>query len=51
LELLEKGDTRPLHQAIDSIRAKNPAAVRSDIANVHLFAHWPNATPQPQHKL
>jgi serine/threonine-protein kinase len=36
LELLEKGDTRPLHQAIDSIRAKNPATVRSDIANVWL---------------
>jgi TolB-like protein len=30
LEFFEKADTRPLHQAIDSIRAKNPAAVREN---------------------
>jgi TolB-like protein/Tfp pilus assembly protein PilF len=29
LELDWKGDTRPLHQTIDSIREKNPAAVQS----------------------
>jgi serine/threonine protein kinase/Tfp pilus assembly protein PilF len=32
LEVNEKADTRPLHQAIDSIRTTNPAAVRA-IAN------------------
>jgi tetratricopeptide (TPR) repeat protein len=30
LEFFEKADTRPLHQAIDSIRAKNPAAVKEN---------------------
>jgi TolB-like protein/tRNA A-37 threonylcarbamoyl transferase component Bud32/Tfp pilus assembly protein PilF len=30
LEFFEKADTRPLHQAIDSIRAKNPAVVREN---------------------
>jgi TolB-like protein/predicted Ser/Thr protein kinase/Tfp pilus assembly protein PilF len=30
LEFFEKADTRPFHQAIDSIRAKNPAAVREN---------------------
>jgi TolB-like protein/tRNA A-37 threonylcarbamoyl transferase component Bud32/Tfp pilus assembly protein PilF len=32
LEFIEKADTRPVHQAIDSIRATNPAAVKGDIA-------------------
>lgn len=32
LEVDEKADTRPLHQAIDSIRTTNPAAVRA-VAN------------------
>jgi serine/threonine-protein kinase len=31
-EVMEKADTRPLHQAIDSIRATNPTAVRA-VAN------------------
>jgi TolB-like protein/Tfp pilus assembly protein PilF/predicted Ser/Thr protein kinase len=30
LEFFEKADTRPFHQAIDSIRAKNPATVREN---------------------
>jgi TolB-like protein/Tfp pilus assembly protein PilF/predicted Ser/Thr protein kinase len=36
LEMIEKADTRPLHQAIDSIRAKNPAALRGDDARIWL---------------
>ncbi|MEO7724086.1 MAG: hypothetical protein ABIU29_05270, partial [Chthoniobacterales bacterium] len=32
LELLEKADTRPWHQAIASIRATNPAAMRGAVA-------------------
>ena len=31
-ELVEKADTRPLHQAIASIRATNPAAIRGVVA-------------------
>jgi serine/threonine-protein kinase len=36
-ELEVNADTRPLHQAIDSIRATNPAAVKSAIAWNWLF--------------
>jgi tetratricopeptide (TPR) repeat protein len=36
-EFIEKADTRPLHQAIDSIRATNPAAVTSRVAQTWLF--------------
>ncbi len=36
IPLEEKGDTRPLHQALDEIRAKDPAAIKS-VANTWLF--------------
>jgi TolB-like protein/Tfp pilus assembly protein PilF len=36
-DLEVNADTRPLHQAIDSIRATNPAAVKSAIAENWLF--------------
>jgi serine/threonine protein kinase/Tfp pilus assembly protein PilF len=32
LEVIEKADTQPLHQAIDSIRATNPAVVKETVA-------------------
>src|SRR5438477_5901500 len=34
-----KGDTRPLHQTIDEIRAKNPAATQS-VADVWFLCAW-----------
>jgi TolB-like protein/Tfp pilus assembly protein PilF len=37
LEVIEKADTRPVHQAIDSIRATNPAAVRGSVAMIWLL--------------
>jgi TolB-like protein/Flp pilus assembly protein TadD len=37
LEFFEKADTRPLHQAIDSIRATNAAAVRGRVADQWLM--------------
>ena len=52
LEVDEKADTRPLHEAIASIRAiwtTNPAAVRLS-PTIGLIAHWPNAMPLPQQK-
>ena len=33
----ERADTRPWHQAIDSIRATNPAAVRAGVAEAWLY--------------
>jgi TolB-like protein/Tfp pilus assembly protein PilF len=36
LEMELNADTRPVHQAIESIRATNPAAVRADVASTWL---------------
>ena len=48
VELDWKADTRPLHQLIDSIRAKNPAALLRILPITGFFAHWPNGMLLPQ---
>jgi serine/threonine protein kinase/TolB-like protein/Tfp pilus assembly protein PilF len=46
-ELYSKADTRPLHQVIDSIRARIPPRCPG-LPSSCLIAHWPNAIPMPQ---
>ena len=47
VEFYWKADPRPLHQMVDSIRATNPAPLKTS-PSIGLFTHWLNAMPLPQ---